>query len=199
MVAIARYCNLIPIHASTNLAPVNAPRDWYSKDCADSMLIAKKPAVWKGLLNLRTYTFQAPDLGKLSNGFVSAHDLCKIDNFENIKVTEEIKYTIDKLTKNDKEINIDGWAFLENKVSDKQQIYIQITEKIGKICTYGTTQGERVDVGIALNDERYNYSGFSLLIKDAINSEGAKINIIIENDGYFMSTEINFAEFAAQQ
>lgn len=68
MVALARWANLTPLHASTNLAPDPADRDWYSTECADSMLIAQKPEAWPGLLEPRGYTFVAPDLNALAGG-----------------------------------------------------------------------------------------------------------------------------------
>jgi len=78
MIAIARYFNLIPIHASTNLAPKDAPWDWYSEDEQHSILIAKKPADWNGNLNLSTYVFQTPDLKQLATGFVSCSIICRL-------------------------------------------------------------------------------------------------------------------------
>ena len=41
MVAMARYVGLRVLHAHTNCSPLN--ENWYSKDTADSMLIAQKP------------------------------------------------------------------------------------------------------------------------------------------------------------
>lgn len=71
MVALARYCNLTPLHASTNLAPAGAPREWYSEWWADSLLVAQKPVNWTGMLDVETYEFEAPDIDKLSGGFVA--------------------------------------------------------------------------------------------------------------------------------
>ena len=42
MVVLARYFELEIIHAHTNAAPSIEDEDWYSDDCADSMLIARK-------------------------------------------------------------------------------------------------------------------------------------------------------------
>ena len=42
MVASARYFELEVIHAHTNTAPNKNDHEWFSKDEADSMLIAKK-------------------------------------------------------------------------------------------------------------------------------------------------------------
>ena len=42
MVTLARYFELEIIHAHTNAAPSIEDEDWYSDDCADSMLIARK-------------------------------------------------------------------------------------------------------------------------------------------------------------
>lgn len=42
MIAIARYYQLEIVNAHTNAAPTLQDSDWYSIDCADSMLIARK-------------------------------------------------------------------------------------------------------------------------------------------------------------
>lgn len=42
MIALARYVGIEPLHAHTNCAPNANDHDWYSKDNADSMLIARK-------------------------------------------------------------------------------------------------------------------------------------------------------------
>ena len=43
MVALARYFNLEIVHAHTNAAPSVKDTQWYSVDCADTMLVARKP------------------------------------------------------------------------------------------------------------------------------------------------------------
>ena len=42
MIALARYFDLELIHAHTNRAPTAKDSCWFSEDCADSMLVAKK-------------------------------------------------------------------------------------------------------------------------------------------------------------
>jgi len=71
MLALARYCNLVPLHASTNLAPKNAPAEWYSELDADSMLIAKKTSGLEGIVDLATYEFVEPNIEELTTGFIS--------------------------------------------------------------------------------------------------------------------------------
>lgn len=43
MVALARYVSLNLLHVHTNCAPTPNSADWFSKDMADSILIAQKP------------------------------------------------------------------------------------------------------------------------------------------------------------
>ena len=43
MVALARSVSLDTLHAHTNAAPTIKSTEWYSNDCADAMLVAKKP------------------------------------------------------------------------------------------------------------------------------------------------------------
>ncbi|MBK8700530.1 MAG: methyltransferase domain-containing protein [Saprospiraceae bacterium] len=42
MISLARFVNLEPLHAHTNLAPTKDSDEWFSDTCADSMLIARK-------------------------------------------------------------------------------------------------------------------------------------------------------------
>jgi SAM-dependent methyltransferase len=70
MVALARYGNLEPLHVSTNLAPAGAPRGWYSPVNNDSMLVARKPPDWPGMLDVHGYSLEVPDLERLATGFV---------------------------------------------------------------------------------------------------------------------------------
>jgi len=72
IVALAKYCNLKPLHASMNLAPVGSPPEWYSKNdvTADTMLIAEKPIDWCGAIDPTIYSFKQNDLEKLATGFI---------------------------------------------------------------------------------------------------------------------------------
>lgn len=69
MVALARFCNLVPLHASTNSAPVGASSKWYSDVDADSLLVAQKPLGWTRLVDPSTYVFSEPDMDLLCTGF----------------------------------------------------------------------------------------------------------------------------------
>ncbi|MCD7896549.1 MAG: class I SAM-dependent methyltransferase [Planctomycetaceae bacterium] len=70
VIAIARFCNLEPIHASTNLAPSQQLLDWYSTDEQDTLLVAKKPDNWSGLVDLENYKFEKPDINLLATGML---------------------------------------------------------------------------------------------------------------------------------
>lgn len=70
MVAIARYCNLEPLHASTNRAPSQELADWYSSKNQLSMLIAKKTDNWNGMLDIEHYKFSMPDIEALATGML---------------------------------------------------------------------------------------------------------------------------------
>jgi SAM-dependent methyltransferase len=72
VIALARYCNMTPLHASTNMAPVGAPAVWYTKDFALCQLVAQKPLNWEGILDTAQYVFHdAVNLDALTTGFVS--------------------------------------------------------------------------------------------------------------------------------
>lgn len=71
MVALARYINFIPLHASMNLAPINAPEEWYNDRGGDAFLIAKKPDHWDGKIKKETYHFKPIENEQFSSGFIA--------------------------------------------------------------------------------------------------------------------------------
>jgi SAM-dependent methyltransferase len=71
MVAIARFCNLTPLHASTDMRPEGAPRKgWHKYRLEDSMLIASKPEGWSGTVDAGSYEYRPADMTALTVGFV---------------------------------------------------------------------------------------------------------------------------------
>lgn len=75
MVAIARWCNLQPLHASTDMAPEGAGPEWHIEDCEDSMLVARKPHGWSGPIRPQEYVFTEPDMSTLQKGFTPCQRL----------------------------------------------------------------------------------------------------------------------------
>lgn len=72
MIALARYACLDILHVSTNLAPVAGGGIWYREDFGDSLLVAKKPLHWRGIMNKEVYTFAPANIDELRTGFVAA-------------------------------------------------------------------------------------------------------------------------------
>jgi SAM-dependent methyltransferase len=72
MIALARYVNLVPLHAHTNCAPTPEHQDWFSDNEADSMLVARKP--YSGPAQLPDFTaYQCVPVRQETarNGFIS--------------------------------------------------------------------------------------------------------------------------------
>jgi len=69
MVALARYAQLKPLHASTNLAPPGADNLWFYGN--DSMLVAEKPLEWAGIVDHTTYEYRDADLRSLATGMIA--------------------------------------------------------------------------------------------------------------------------------
>lgn len=69
MIAIARWCNLHVLHASTAMAPDGAPSDWNSRGSEDSLLVACKPYDWRGPVDPGSYVFVAPDIKRTAGHF----------------------------------------------------------------------------------------------------------------------------------
>ena len=76
MIAMARFINVKPLHASTNAAPPGAIQQWYSLDGsqADAMLIAEKPNDWAGVIDQKTYSFVESDTNALVTGFITLNE-----------------------------------------------------------------------------------------------------------------------------
>ncbi len=71
MVSLARYVCLEPLHAHTNCAPDLKNKLWYSRNCADSMLIAKKPYSGQTqFVNIKTYKCIPPNQEILRSGLI---------------------------------------------------------------------------------------------------------------------------------
>lgn len=69
MVALAKYENLTPLHASADLAPPGAS-GWHMPSSTDAMLIARKPLDWIGKIDIAHYRYEAGDLQALATGMV---------------------------------------------------------------------------------------------------------------------------------
>jgi len=101
MVALAKYTNLKPLHASMNLAPVGASQEWYSINAeADAMLIAEKPVSWSGTIDPENYIFQQNDLESLATGFVEMPSVAAVPVQE-----DNTKVFSDKILAHDNSIN----------------------------------------------------------------------------------------------
>ena len=74
MIALARFYGLETLHAHTNAAPSGDNSEWYSEDCADSMIVALKPYEGKArVIDLKNYKCIPGNHEKLNQGMVS-HD-----------------------------------------------------------------------------------------------------------------------------
>lgn len=69
VVALCRYAGLTPIHASMNLGPKGCSKEWYC-ETGDTMLVAKKPETWSGMLVVKSYSCIPIDIQALATGFI---------------------------------------------------------------------------------------------------------------------------------
>ena len=91
VIALAKYANLEILHASCDKAPPGASDDWYATDGEDTMLVAKKPMKWKGLIDPKEYRFSQNDLEKLLTGFVPKSRNIKKNRSETATVQNQEK------------------------------------------------------------------------------------------------------------
>ena len=72
MIALSRFYSLEIIHVHTNAAPSEVDKEWYSEDCADSMLVARKPYSGKAqIIDLKDYKCIPGDHKELDQGMIS--------------------------------------------------------------------------------------------------------------------------------
>ena len=71
MAALAKYAKLEPLHISTGEAPPTAGIDWFIGNTLDSMLVARKPKEWDGVLDIRKYRYIKWPIEKLRGNFLT--------------------------------------------------------------------------------------------------------------------------------
>ena len=81
LVSLARYTSLEVLHAHTNCTPATNPINttWLSHNCADAMLVARKP--YKGLtriLDVSNYSCTPADHKALSEGMYTLEEVLKM-------------------------------------------------------------------------------------------------------------------------
>lgn len=69
MLAIARYCNLEPLHVSCDMRPPEADDAWHIDSCEDALLVARKPQNWSGIVRASSYQFLPEDMESLAGNF----------------------------------------------------------------------------------------------------------------------------------
>ena len=132
IVALAKYANLKIIHASTNLAPVESAKEWYSVNNADTMLIAEKPRDWQGFIDPKSYIFEQNDLEMLATGFVEMPSHISSPSPSNIPVHKTVQIRDDivkaleeRLIAQDKNI-----MELSNKIASQDIILSEINKTL---------------------------------------------------------------------
>ena len=91
MVALARYTSLEVLHAHTNCAPSDENTEWFSNDCADSMLIARKPYSGKTIIpDLNGYKCIPADQARLRGEMVEPPQAKIIEDEEASSPREEV-------------------------------------------------------------------------------------------------------------
>jgi len=90
VIALAKYGGLRPLHASTSIAPPGASDAWYS--IHDSMLVAEKPLVWRGLLDPMEYKYTPNNYEKLATGFITKAEQNQAPHDENNALQMSLKH-----------------------------------------------------------------------------------------------------------
>ena len=132
MLALAKYINFKPLHASMNLAPMGASPDWYSINdvTADAMLIAEKPIDWSGEINPKNYVFEQNDLNALATGFIEMPNYnSQVEN--NISIQFNIIKELNDKDFNEKVLRKDNIAKeINNRMSHQDNVLKELENKI---------------------------------------------------------------------
>ena len=124
MIALARYFDLELIHAHTNRAPTAKDSCWFSDDCADSMLIARKNYSGKAVhISLQGYKCIPRNHDEVANELMS-YDKYKELNTNSIEKSEEFEQikTRKSLVKDLKEKIKKGKARILNKFNHEKNL-----------------------------------------------------------------------------
>ena len=124
MIALARYFDLELIHAHTNRAPTAEDSCWFSDDCADSMLIARKNYSGKAVhISLQGYKCIPRNHDEVANELIS-YDKYKELNTNSIEKSEEFEQikTRKSLVKDLKEKIKKGKARILNKFNHEKNL-----------------------------------------------------------------------------
>lgn len=123
MVAIARWCALEPLHASTDMAPPGAHADWHIEGCEDSLLVARKPAQWGGPIGASSYQFQGVPVDALQGGFVPCPPVSRPDTvpkwqYEDLRygATHDLQALVQRLVMREEEA-----AYLRRRLEGYEQ------------------------------------------------------------------------------
>ena len=123
MIALAKYNNLEILHAHTNSAPSISDAEWYSEDCADSMLIARKNYSGDAqVIELRGYRCVPSDLKKLRGNMHTFDEYLASKNGQNTYTKKED----------------------ENKASEMKEKNLAMAKSDGKLATITTSLMNRV-------------------------------------------------------
>lgn len=107
-------------------------------------------------------------------------------NIENI-MTDNIRYAIDHIKKEDDKIYFGGWAFHNNSCGN---IYMAFKDKNNNDIYYKTVKGVRTDIGNYLKNSSYN-CGYYMYLDYDIAKNYVLSNILLEQDGKFYNTSID--------
>ena len=131
MIALARYYKLEIIHAHTNSAPSVEDHEWYSEDCADSMIIVKKPYSDEAkIINLENYKCVPGDHRRINDGMKNFNEYKESLASRQQEKEEEMEQKKDfKREAEKQEINIT--RILKKSVSAKKKILNKIRGAFG--------------------------------------------------------------------
>ena len=89
MVALARYYELDILHAHTNAAPTVKDDEWFSRDCADTLLVARKKYSGKArICKIDSYVCNPIKHRNLNQGFATYEEYKREKEKESITFQE---------------------------------------------------------------------------------------------------------------
>ena len=83
-----------------------------------------------------------------------------------------------------KDYNISGWAYCQDKESRTYEVFVCLEDKEGNFCSYRAMPVSRPDVAQNRANDKYLYSGFRVQVPDGFFASGElKLQLILRCDG----------------
>lgn len=91
----------------------------------------------------------------------------------------------------EKDYNISGWAFCNDRESRTCEVFVCLEDEQGTFCSYRAMPVSRPDVASNRANDKYLYSGFRVQIPDSCFATGPlKVQLVVRCDGMLLCSKV---------